>query len=349
VQRPRNMRREHPVVIDPIAVEKRCSAPAALPGATAGAAAATLARSVITTAVSDAGHDTCNRLLGGKRGHAPAMKFTLAAIASRRALRLSGRARLPKFDPTMKARDMQKSCSVALGAKTYYRPIEAALRWVDLLRHEQQILETLGPRAFPDPGEFPRWPKLHLYADRIFDGIAHGELACGKSGIVRKTVRVKLNDPALTIRHVDLKSWVARYYPGDKPHFLFDEIERALHPSVNSQALSVLLVEREATKVELAALKHTHETLRVAHDACVKRTRPHPSGLRSESTYLNIIGGLLALLLGKSPSGAAYSSFRNTDAVVSALLAHHPGRQGMSERTLWAKFGQARRHLATSG
>ena len=71
-------------------------------------------------------------------------------------------------------------------------------------------------------------------------------------------------------------------------------------------------------------------------------------GLRSESTYLNIIGGLLTLLLGKSPAGSAYSSFRNMDAVISALLAHHEGRPGISERTLWSKLAQARRHLEAS-
>jgi len=244
---------------------------------------------------------------------------------------------------------MQKSNSVVLGTKTYYRPIEAAIRWADLLRYEQHILEALGQRALPAHGEFPRWPHLCLYVDRIFDGITHGELVCGKSGIVRETVRVKLNDPALTIRHVDLKSWVAHYYPGEKPSFLFDELERALHPAVNPQTLSVLLVEREVTKAELAELKHTNEPLRVEHDNCAKRHCSRQPGLRSESTYQNIICGLLTLLLGESPSGAAYSSFRNMDAVVSALLAHHAGLPGMSERTLWAKLGQARRHVATSG
>ena len=71
-------------------------------------------------------------------------------------------------------------------------------------------------------------------------------------------------------------------------------------------------------------------------------------GLRSESTYLNIIGGLLTLLLGKSPAGTSYSSFDNVGAVVSALLAHHEGRPGISERTLWSKLAQARRHLEAS-
>ncbi|OGA58463.1 MAG: receptor protein-tyrosine kinase [Burkholderiales bacterium RIFCSPHIGHO2_01_FULL_64_960] len=251
---------------------------------------------------------------------------------------------------------MQKSSSFAFGAKTYYRPIEAAIRWAGLLRFEQRILETVGDRPLPKPDEFPRWPLLRLYTDRIYDGIAHGELIYGKGGVVRGAVKVEVDDPALTIRHVDLKDWVARYYPGEKPSFLFDEIERALHPAINPHALNVLLAEREATKVELTELKQAHENLRTAHDALVKDhavriaecDSTREPGPRSESTYLNIIGGLLTLLLGKSPSGTAYSSFRNLDAVVSALLAHHEGRPGLSERTLWSKLAQARRHLDTS-
>jgi len=34
--------------------------------------------------------------------------------------------------------------------------------------------------------------------------------------------------------------------------------------------------------------------------------------------------------------------------VVSARLAHREGRPGLSERTLWSKLAQARRHLETS-
>lgn len=251
---------------------------------------------------------------------------------------------------------MTKSSSLAFGAKTYYRPMEAAIRWCGLLRFEQRILQTLRQRAMPEPGEFPRWPLLRLYADRIFDALTHGELAGGRDGIVMDGQRPALDDPQLTVRHVDLKAWMTHYYPGERPGFLFDEIERAVHPLVSVDTLNILLADREAAKVQLAELSQVHEALRAAHEALAKEqaargdangTSREP-GLRSETTYLNIIGGLLTLLLGKSPSGAAYSSFHSLDAVVSALLAHHEGRPGLSERTLWSKLAQARRHLEAS-
>jgi hypothetical protein len=257
---------------------------------------------------------------------------------------------------TWEARDMPKSNSLALGAQTYYRPIDAAIRWCGLLRFENRILETLGQRAMPKPAEFPRWPLLRLHAERIFDALTHGELVGGLGGIVLDGQRPALDDPQLTVRHVDLKAWMAHYYPGERPGFLFDDIERSVHPVVSVDTLNILLADREATKVQLAELSQVHEALRIAHDALAKEqaargdandTAREP-GLRSETTYLNIIGGLLTLLLGKSPSGTAYSSFHSMDAVVSALLAHHEGRPGLSERTLWSKLAQARRHLEAS-
>ena len=251
---------------------------------------------------------------------------------------------------------MPKSSSLAFGAKTYYRPIEAAIRWCGLLRFEQRILEALGQRTMPEPNEFPRWPLLRLYAERIFDALTHGELPGGKSGIALNSWPPTLSDPELTVRHVDLKAWMTHYYPGERPGFLFDDIERAVHPVVSVDTLNILLADREAVKVQLAELVQVHEALRTAHEALEKEQAARGDlngssrepGTRSETTYLNIIGGLLTLLLGKSPSGTAYSSFRSMDAVVSALLAHHEGRPGLSERTLWSKLAQARRHLEAS-
>ena len=250
---------------------------------------------------------------------------------------------------------MEKSSCLAFGARIYYRPIEAAIRWAGLLRFEPRILETLGPRAMPEPNDFPRWPLLRLFSERIFDALAHDELSYGKAGMAQESQRPALDDPALIVRHVDLKAWMSHYYPGERPPFLFDGIERELHPSVSVAMLNVLLADREAAKLQLAELAQLHTALKAQHEALAKehaiRIREGDArepGLRSESTYLNIIGGLLTLLLGKSPAGSAYSSFRNMDAVISALLAHHEGRPGISERTLWSKLAQARRHLDAS-
>lgn len=70
-----------------------------------------------------------------------------------------------------------------------------------------------------------------------------------------------------------------------------------------------------------------------------------PLSRREEATLLNIVGGLLGLLLGKSPAGKPLSVFKSQAAVIEALVATYPGKPGMSARNLEDKLPQARRSL----
>jgi hypothetical protein len=74
--------------------------------------------------------------------------------------------------------------------------------------------------------------------------------------------------------------------------------------------------------------------------------RPSVGEPRSETTYLNIIGAVLELMLSESPGGQTHSVFKNHSAVISALLARHEGSPGFSLRTLEEKFAIANRTLA---
>jgi len=229
--------------------------------------------------------------------------------------------------------------------RIFYRPIEVAIRWSGLERFESRILEIVGARCVPDPDDLSEWPMLRLNIERIFDAMRNHELAYGRAGITCNDPSL-LDDPRLTIRHVDLRVWMTRFYPSHKPAFLFDDIERQLHPAISVEAVHALLIDREALRTQLAAHQRELEALRKE----IKRhgVPDRVLATRSETTYLNIVGGLLTLLLGKSPSGAPYSSFETMDAVISALIAHHEGRPGISERTLWAKLAAAKRQVNTA-
>ena len=238
------------------------------------------------------------------------------------------------------------------GQKVFYRPIEAAIRWSGLLQHEQQIIERIGMQQRPGPGDFSEWPLLHLNAERIIDALANGDLAYGKNGITCDDPTL-LDSSDLTVRHVDLKAWMSEFYPGEKPGFLFDAVERRLCHTVTIETVQTLLADREALKIRLTdeakaseRLQIQLDTLRHEHEAGIRQAKqaqePSP---RSESTYLNIVAGLLTLLLGHSPSGRPYSSFNTQDAVISTLIAHHGEQLGISQSTLENKFAQAKRHL----
>lgn len=113
-----------------------------------------------------------------------------------------------------------------------------------------------------------------------------------------------------------------------------------------------LVLERDALTAQLKQRDREIHALR----AQLKKIGPRPVveasaptlSERSETTYLHIVGALLRLLLGQSPSGQPYSSFRSEDAIMSTLIATHGHRLGISERTLQAKFAAAKRTLGSN-
>ncbi len=236
--------------------------------------------------------------------------------------------------------------------RVFYRPIEAAIRWSGLVRYESRILATLGPRKLPEPDDFPRWPALRLNTERLFDAMANGDLPYGRCGITSDDPLL-LDDPALTIRHVDLKAWMARFYPDQKPEFLFDALERHLHPSLNLDVVHILLAEHESLNLQLAertraweSLHAQHQVLNAEHKAALALKQQHREpGPRSHTTYLNIIAGLLTLMLSQSPSGRPYSSFSSQESIINALIAHFGNALGISQSTLENKFAEAKRRF----
>lgn len=70
-----------------------------------------------------------------------------------------------------------------------------------------------------------------------------------------------------------------------------------------------------------------------------------PMKPRAETTYLNIIGGLLDLMLGTTPGGQKGSAYLSQTAIIEALLAHHEKKHGIAKSTLEQKFADARRSI----
>ena len=224
-------------------------------------------------------------------------------------------------------------------SKVFYHPMEAAIRWSNLIRFEDQILQKIGAKKIPGQDDFPRWPMLRLNTERIFDALWNGDLAYGRAGIT-------IDDPSL----VDLKIWMSLFYPDQKPEFLFDAVERQMHPAIGVETIQTLIAEKEALRIRLADREQSFNILYEQHQLLREQAKSlgaagREVSARSETTYLNILGGLLNMMLGKSPGGMPYSSFETMESVISALLAHYEGRPGISERTLWAKFTAAKRHL----
>jgi hypothetical protein len=237
-----------------------------------------------------------------------------------------------------------KSCSAL--EKPYYRPIEAALRWCGLIDHEADILQATGEQLLPPISAFPRWPCLRANAEKILDALQNDEIPRGRDG---RTVAA--NDhvaPArLTIRHADLKAWMARVYPDQKPKFLFDEIERETHTAINADAYLALQADRDALRVRIKNAEEWAKTVqaeKASMRAEIDALRARADGLgeptkRAETTYLNIIGAMLELLQSSKPGRESAAG------IIRELVDNYGDKHGIRKTTLEVKFAEAVRSI----
>jgi hypothetical protein len=236
-------------------------------------------------------------------------------------------------------------------AKIFYRPIDAALRWCNLLRYETQIVRA----ALSSPDElasiYPQWPCLRAAAEKIYDAMRNGELSYGCLGITVPAGSY-VEPYQLTIRHSDLRQWMQVYYPDQKPGFLFESGSDA-HENVRLGTFLALQADRDTLLRELdTQQRHLQEILvdlraiGLERDDLKVMVKAHGQlSERSEITYQNIIGALVNLLLDHSPAGKPLSVFKNQAAIVDAVIARHQDVPGLSKRTLDEKFAAANRSL----
>lgn len=236
-------------------------------------------------------------------------------------------------------------------AKVFYRPIEAAIRWCNLTAHETQILESASDCPALLLKNFPQWPCLHANTEKIFDAIHHGELAYGIFG-APVAIGTPVDRSHLTVRHTDLRIWMARYYPDQRPVFLFEQL---LNPrgAISIGTYLALQADRDALQLQVKNVEASYKQLLDELEAVgLERENIHHllkanSKLsdRSEIGYLKVIGALLELILGYSPSGKPHSVFDSQSSIVDSISAHRKDDPGLSKRTLDAKFAAANRIL----
>ncbi|HNO32546.1 MAG TPA: hypothetical protein PKI78_12225 [Anaerolineales bacterium] len=191
----------------------------------------------------------------------------------------------------------EKSCNNL--EKLYYRPIEAALRWCNLIDHEPEILSAIGSEVLLPAGAFPQWPCLRLNTEKIWVAIQDGEMPYGRDG---KSVPAGENvrKDRITVKHTDLRAWMAKTYPDQKPPFLFDEIERNTHTAINAESVRALQVERDSLKArvdkaveEWSKLKRKFDEVSRERDQLASlQANEQPLETRERNTLLLIIAAL---------------------------------------------------------
>ena len=248
----------------------------------------------------------------------------------------------------------QKSCNAL--EKPFYRPVEAAIRWCGLIEHEAEILTALNGVMLPSVGQFPGWDCLRPNTEKIIDAINRGDIPHGREGkdVVHGT---QVTPAKRTVRHLDLREWMRKHAPQSQwPAFLFDEIERSTHELCTVEAMQIMQAERDAAKADAQKLRADAETTGFQIAALEKQIAALNAKLQaagapaeqSEKTYLNIIGGLLAVMLGKSPAGKPQSSFDNQGSIISVMLGHYGQIKGMGDSNLEKIMARANKTLKDS-
>jgi hypothetical protein len=191
----------------------------------------------------------------------------------------------------------EKSCNTL--EKLFYRPIEVALRWCNLINHESAILASVGTELLPPTGAFPQWPCLRLNTEKIWAAIQDGELQYGRDG---KTVSPgeTVRKDRITVKHTDLRAWMAKTYPDQKPKFLFDEIERSTHSAISTESVAALQLDRDALKARLnkaveawTALKRDRDAIASERDSlAASQATELPLATRERNTLLTTIAVL---------------------------------------------------------
>ncbi|MBF8668223.1 hypothetical protein IR012_05270 [Pseudomonas putida] len=236
--------------------------------------------------------------------------------------------------------------------KSFYHPIDAAILWCNLTDHEAEILQVDCSNPSCLLKHFPQWPRLHLYAERIYDAIISGELpATFLGGPI--TLGNQVERAYWSIRHVDLRAWFALNYPHEKPAFLFDKA--ADHSEcVSISAHLAVQLERDSALRELARMRETPPTTASQTDinAHINTGPSVPRGTNdalseASTTILRVIlGSVLTVTVGKSASGQVQSIYETQSALVDTILTQFPGISGLSKTTLDRKFAEARRLFA---
>jgi Fe-S cluster biosynthesis and repair protein YggX len=236
----------------------------------------------------------------------------------------------------------------------YYSIEQMAMLWCGIEPFD--FNSVVSECEYPRRG-IPKHPYiscLEYRAAAIMDAIDAKELAVGRDGRCHSISDDHVAPERRTILMKDFKEWLVNTFPNEKPKLIFDEIERNAHAAITVEAYQTLLADRDHLKVrinkaeevfknqkkELDSLRGENESLR----KIVDKTMP---GLdtRSETTYLNVVGSLLSLILGKTPGGQKHSIFENQASVISNLLAYHENLPGISARTLESKFAEANRSI----
>ncbi|MCP9270082.1 protein kinase [Xenorhabdus sp. XENO-1] len=249
----------------------------------------------------------------------------------------------------------KESCDSFQRLLSYFYVEQMAMLWCGI--NPSDFNEVLAECEYIQRG-VPKHPYIECLESRamaIMDAIEAKQLAVGRDGRKHEITEYDHVAPERrTILLKDFKEWLIKFYPNEKPKLIFDDIERNIHTSITIEAYQVLKADRDHLQVRINKAEEVYKELKKKLDLLEGENASLKNMVdnnllklndRSETTYLNIIGGLLDIMLKTSPSGQKLSVYDNQSSIISALLAYHDGKAGISARTLESKFASANKSI----
>jgi len=230
--------------------------------------------------------------------------------------------------------------------QNYYSPVDVAIRWGHYLPDEQEILQIATEHPERLLCYSTRWPLLSTYLERLLDAIDRRELPASFLGNPLP-VSARRIPCATRVRTFELRRWILRVAPDDKPDFLFaPSNDHGEYVSVT--AYLVISAELDAAKLTIA--RQSVELARYAkqHPDCAETgAAAVPLDDSAVYWYEVTIGALLIVTIGKSADGQVQSIYKNQAQLAKAIQRLFPEIAGLKKHTLDRKFSAARKRMAT--
>lgn len=150
----------------------------------------------------------------------------------------------------------EDNCEVMKALYSLYSVPQAAALWCGI--KEEQVDEILAnAEAITETGAgrgIFRHPYVSCLEPRtraITEAIESGDLAHGREDGRPVASGVHIAYERRHIRGRDLKDWMEKALPNEKPAFLFDDIERSSHSAISRDAYQTLQAENDRLKTRL--------------------------------------------------------------------------------------------------
>jgi hypothetical protein len=136
-------------------------------------------------------------------------------------------------------------------------------------------------------------------------------------------------------------------------------VERGIHVGITQEAYQSLKAAHDAKEQSLiranarireledekGRTEAERDSLKGMVDRMSVQLKGAPPGERAESTYLNIIAGLVRLLTPSQVQDLAGARYDSQAALIQALLVAFPSKPGIAQRTLEDRFAAANRSI----